>query len=36
MNYQIALSPELGLSPEASVSCWNERPDCQDVAQARL
>ena len=36
MDYQIALSPELGLSPEAFVSGWNERPDCQEVAQARL
>lgn len=36
MNYQIALSPDLGISPEDFVSTWNESPDCRSVADARM
>jgi hypothetical protein len=36
MNYQIALSPDLGISPEDFVSTWNESPECRAVADARV
>lgn len=36
MNYQIALSPDLGISPEDFVSAWNEAPECRAVADARV
>ena len=35
MDYQIALSPDLGLSAEDFVSAWNETPECRAVAEAR-
>jgi hypothetical protein len=36
MDYQIALSPELGLSPKDFADAWNEAPDCRAAAQATL
>ena len=36
MDYHIALSPELDLSPEKFAAAWNETPECRDLAQARL
>jgi len=36
MDYQIALSPDLGVSPEDFVSAWNELPECCAVADARV
>jgi len=36
MDYQIALSPELGVSPQDLVDAWNETPACRAVAQATL
>jgi hypothetical protein len=34
MEYQIALSPELGLSPEDFVAAWNGKANCHVVAEA--
>jgi hypothetical protein len=36
MNFQIALSPDLGISSEDFVSTWNESPECRAVADARV
>ena len=36
MDYQIALPPDLGLSPADFVSAWNEEPECRTMAEARL
>ena len=36
MDYHVALSPELDLSPEKFAAAWNEAPECRDLAQARL
>jgi hypothetical protein len=36
MEIQLALSPNLGLSPPDFAAAWNETPDCRAVAQARL
>jgi hypothetical protein len=36
VDYQIALSPELGLSPEDFVAGWNETPECNAVAVAHM
>lgn len=35
MEYRIALSPELGISPEEFAEAWNEAPDCRQAAQAK-
>lgn len=36
MEYQIALSPELGVSPADFVAAWNETAACRAVATAGL
>lgn len=36
MDYQIALPPDLGLSPTDFVVAWNDTPACRAVAEARL
>ncbi|HEY6406710.1 MAG TPA: hypothetical protein VIY29_04490 [Ktedonobacteraceae bacterium] len=36
MEYQLALSPDLGLSSADFVTAWNEAPDCRTAAEARL
>jgi hypothetical protein len=36
MEYQVALSPELGLAPADLVSEWNATPASRRVADARL
>jgi hypothetical protein len=36
MDYQIALSPELGLNPDDFVAAWNDEAECRAVAEARL
>jgi hypothetical protein len=36
METEIALAPELGLSPQAFADAWNEAPDCRAVARATL
>lgn len=36
MDYQIALSPELGLSPQDFITGWNETPECRALAHADL
>lgn len=36
MDYSIALSPELSLSPQDFVTAWNEAPGCRALAQAEL
>lgn len=36
MEYQVALSPELGLSPQDFADAWNKTPECRAVAQAKL
>ncbi len=36
LDYQIALSPDLGLDPANFVSAWNENADCRTIADARL
>ena len=36
METQIALSPELGLSPEEFVTAWNATADCTAVAEASV
>jgi len=35
VEYQIALSPDLGLSPADFIVTWNETAECITVAQAR-
>jgi hypothetical protein len=36
MEYHVALSPELGLSPEQFVAAWNATADCQAAAEASV
>ncbi len=36
MEYQIALNPELGLTPTDFVQSWNASAEAQTVAEARL
>jgi len=36
MDYQIALSPELGLSTADFVAAWNQAPEFRAVAEARV
>ncbi len=36
MDYQIALPPDLGLSPAEFVTSWNADPASRTVAEARL
>jgi len=36
MEYQIALSRNLGLSPTDFVTAWNENPDTRTAAEASL
>jgi hypothetical protein len=36
MDYQVALSPELGLSPQEFVASWNALPAAREQAEARL
>ncbi|MDO8691185.1 MAG: hypothetical protein Q7R39_14455 [Dehalococcoidia bacterium] len=36
MDYQIALSPDLGLTPEAFAEAWNGIPQCHQVADAQV
>jgi hypothetical protein len=36
MEYQIALSPNLGLSPTDFITAWNEDPDTRTIAEASL
>ena len=36
MDYQIALSPDLGLNPTDFVATWNETAECRSVAEASL
>ena len=35
-NYQIALSPDLGLSPADFVAAWNEEAEARTNGEARL
>jgi hypothetical protein len=35
-NYQIALSPDLGLSPADFVTAWNEEAEARNLAEAHL
>ena len=34
MDYQIVLSPEFQINPEAFLSDWNDDVDCRDIAMA--
>ncbi|MFB0546212.1 MAG: hypothetical protein ACETWB_04825 [Anaerolineae bacterium] len=36
MDYHVALSPELDLSPEKFAAAWNEAPECRALAEAEL
>ena len=36
MDYQIALSPDLGLHPEAFAAAWNATAECRAVSEARV
>ncbi len=36
MEYQIALSPDLGISPEEFVAAWNEATEARSKAEANL
>jgi hypothetical protein len=36
MDYEIALSPDLGLNPADYVATWNETAECRSVAEASL
>jgi hypothetical protein len=36
MAYQIALSPELGLTPADFVTAWNADSECRKLAEVRL
>jgi hypothetical protein len=36
MEYQIALPPELGISPSEFVAAWNAEPEQRAVAEARV
>ncbi|MGH7492896.1 MAG: hypothetical protein ACREOO_10935 [bacterium] len=34
MNYEIAVPPELRISPDDFVAAWNETPECREAAIA--
>ena len=34
MDYQIVLSPEFSINPDAFLSAWNDDVDCRDIALA--
>jgi hypothetical protein len=34
MDYQVILSPELSITPEAFIAAWNADPSCRDTALA--
>jgi hypothetical protein len=34
MDYQIVLSPEFKINPDAFLSAWNDDADCRDIALA--
>ena len=34
MDYQVILSPELSITPEAFIAAWNADPACRDTAPA--
>lgn len=36
MEYQIAISPGLDISPNEFITAWNETPKCQEIGIARL
>jgi len=36
MDYQIALHPDLNLSPADFVKAWNDTPECREMAKANL
>ncbi len=36
MDYQLALAPDLGLSPADFVAVWNITTECRDAAEAHL
>ena len=36
MDYQLALSPDLALTPADFVAAWNATPECRAVAAARV
>ena len=36
MDYQVALTPDLGLSPADFVAVWNITTECRDAAEAHL
>ena len=36
MDYQIAFSPDVGVSTADFVAAWNATPECQAVAEAQL
>ena len=36
MDYQIVLSPEFNINPDAFLSAWNDDVDCRDTALAEL
>lgn len=36
MDYQVALDPELGVSPQEFTQAWNETPACLEAAHAGL
>ena len=36
MDYQLVLSPEIGLSPADFVAAWNISTECRVVAEAQL
>ncbi len=36
MNYQIVISPDLGMQADEFVAAWNETPACRRVAEAGL
>jgi len=36
MEYQLALPPDLGLSPADFVAAWNASAECRTIAQASL
>ena len=36
MEYQLALAPDLDLTPADFVAAWNETPECRAVAKARV
>ncbi len=36
MDYQVALAPDLDLTPAGFVAAWNETPECRAVAEARI